>query len=73
MGLTFIQATVAGTRGRKRTLRFLVDSGASYTVLPEKVWKGIGLRPRRELTFTLADGPELPRKVSQFLLPFHCL
>ncbi|HBA38279.1 MAG: aspartyl protease [Deltaproteobacteria bacterium RIFCSPLOWO2_02_56_12] len=73
MGLTFIQATVAGTRGRKRTLRFLVDSGASYTVLPEKVWKGIGLRPKRELTFTLADGTELPRKVSECLLRYNGL
>jgi predicted aspartyl protease len=52
MGLTFIHATVVGSRGRKRSLRFFVDSGASYTVLPEKVWKGLGLRPKRELTFT---------------------
>lgn len=73
MGLTFIQATVAGTKGRKRTLRFLVDSGTSYTVLPEKVWKGIGLRPKRTITFTLADGTEVPRKVSECLIRYDGL
>jgi predicted aspartyl protease len=51
----------------------LVDSGASYTVLPEKVWKGLGLRPKRELTFTLADGTELPRKVSECLIRYNGL
>ena len=73
MGLTFIQATVSDSRGRKRSLRFLVDSGTSYAVLPEKVWKALGLRPKRELTFTLADGTELPRKVSECLIRYNGL
>lgn len=73
MGLTFVQATVAGLRGRKRSLRFSVDSGASYTVLPDKVWKALGLRPKRELTFTLADGTDLPRKVSECFIRYNGL
>jgi clan AA aspartic protease len=73
VGLTFIRATVAGSRRRKRSLRFLVDSGASYTVLPEKVWKSLGLRPKRELAFTLADGTELRRKVSECLIRYNGL
>jgi clan AA aspartic protease len=73
MGLTFIRATVAGAKGRKRSLRFLVDSGASYTVLPLKVWKALGLRSKRSLTFTLADGTELHRDVAECLVRYNGL
>src|SRR5713226_713685 len=71
MGLTFVTATVSGPIGRKRSLRFLVDSGASYTVLPATVWKPIGLRSKRTLTFTLIDGTELSRKISECLIRYN--
>lgn len=70
MGLTFVTATVVGVARRKRTVRFLVDSGASYTVLPEPVWKAIGLRPKREQEFTLADGTQIRRKLSECLIRY---
>lgn len=73
MGLTFVRATVAGPEGRKRPLRFLVDSGASYTILPLKVWKALGLQPKRSLTFTLADGTEVRRNVSECLIRYDGL
>ena len=73
MGLTFIAASVSGPKGRKRSLRFLVDSGASYTVLPPTAWKSLGLRPKRTLTFTLADGTELKRKISECLITYNGL
>ena len=73
MGLTFVPATVVGPKGRKRSVRFLVDSGASYTVLPERVWKALGLRPKRSLSFTLADGTELRRNVSECLIRYNGL
>jgi len=38
---------VKGPLGEEE-VRFLVDSGATYTVLPEAVWKSIGLKPLRE-------------------------
>jgi clan AA aspartic protease len=64
MGLTHIQATVAGPTGREATLKFLVDSGASYALLPYKVWRAIGLKATDAVTCTLADGTEVKRKVS---------
>lgn len=73
MGLTFVTATVAGPTGRRRSLRFLVDSGSSYTVLPVTVWKALGLRPKRTHTFTLADGTEIRRKVSECLINYNGL
>lgn len=65
MGVVYIEGTVTGPAGKRATVQFLVDSGATYTLLPEKVWKAIELRPKRELTFTLADGTAVRRKVSE--------
>jgi clan AA aspartic protease len=65
MGLTYIDGTVTGKRNKKATLRFLVDSGAMYTLLPEKDWKSIGLKPKRTMTFTLADGTDVERAISE--------
>ena len=64
MGITHIEGTVRGPKGEAR-VRFLVDSGATYTLLPEYVWRRIGLTPKREHTFVLADGRTVTRKVSE--------
>ena len=65
MGLTFVEATVTGKKGKKATVKFLVDSGTIYSLLPEKDWKAIGLKPKRSMTFTLADGTEIKRADSE--------
>ena len=64
MGITYIVGRVRGPSGEEE-VRFLVDSGTTYTVLPEKVWKRIGLTPMREHEFVLADETTLKRKVSE--------
>lgn len=65
MGLTHVDGTVIGPAGQEATVRFLVDSGARYTLLPEKEWHAIGLAPKRSVTFTLADGTQVVRWVSE--------
>jgi clan AA aspartic protease len=65
MGLTYVKGNVSGERGKKAAVRFLVDSGASYTLLSEKVWKAIGLKSKRKVEFTLADGTPIIRNVSE--------
>lgn len=47
MGLTSIEAIVTGPDGKQECVKFMVDSGASYTLLPIKVWKKLGLKPKR--------------------------
>ena len=42
-----------------------MDTGAVYTVLPEKVWRALGLHGDRVAEFTLADGTVIRRKVSE--------
>ncbi len=55
---------ITGPRGDRLTVRFLVDSGAFYSVLPEPAWRAIGLVATRDLEFVLADGTSIPRQVS---------
>lgn len=65
MALTYVDGTVRGPEGRTERVRFLVDSGATYTVLPLAVWQAIGLVPTRRVTFTLADGTQIDRRVAE--------
>jgi aspartyl protease family protein len=65
VGLTHVDEVVTGPTGITATVRFLVDSGATYTLLPHAVWTALGLAAKRSLTFTLADGTQVPREVSE--------
>ena len=65
MGLVSVIGVVTGPRGISRTVEFLVDSGAKYSVLPEDVWRALGLEPKRRMTFVLADGSRIERNISE--------
>ena len=67
MAPTHVRAKVGRPGGRQRPIivRFLVDTGAVYTVLPERVWRSLKLKPRRSAEFTLADGTTITRGVSE--------
>ena len=64
MGITYIEGTVAGPHGM-RTVDFLVDSGAQYTLLPDGIWQALGIVGKRTVTFTMADGTRIERQVSE--------
>ena len=69
MGVTYIEGVVIGPGGEAE-VRFLVDSGVTYTLLPEKTWRKIGLAPKRRVNFTLADGTTIERNISEcFIKP----
>src|SRR5262245_52110428 len=65
MGLVYVDIEVSRDGGRSEPVRFLVDSGAIYSVIPQRVWRALGLKPKRTLEFTLADGTTVQRKVSE--------
>lgn len=71
MGLTYVDGMVQAPigRGRRRRVRFLVDSGAVYSVLKQDDWRALKLVPERDLEFVLADGTALHRQVSECV--FH--
>ncbi len=65
MGITYVEGQVKGPSKKRRAVRFFVDSGVTYSLLPRKVWKAIGLKPQRKVSFTLADGTSIERAVSE--------
>lgn len=65
MGIVYVEGTVRGPTGKEERVRFLVDSGTTYSLLPEPIWKAIGLQPKREHEFVLADGRTIKRKISE--------
>jgi predicted aspartyl protease len=70
MGITYVEGKARGPAGEVG-VRFLVDSGATYSLLPRSAWTQIGLVPQREVDFALADGTVVTRAVSecQIVLP----
>jgi aspartyl protease family protein len=65
VGISYIEGTVRGPAGAESRVRFLIDSGATYSLLPHAVWSAIGLAPKREVEFVLADGTTVRRSVSE--------
>jgi len=67
MGLTYIQASIANPLRPRRSarLKFLVDSGAMYSVVPAPVLRRLGIKPRKTKSFILADGTEIKRSLGE--------
>jgi clan AA aspartic protease len=65
MGVTDVTGVVTGPTGVQVELKFLVDSGATLTVLPKATWKKLGLRPTRSRRFSLANGTTIERQLSE--------
>jgi clan AA aspartic protease len=67
MGLTYIEAKITNPANPRKSaeIKFLVDSGAAYSVVPAQVLKRIGIKPRSSRTFILADGSKVERKMGQ--------
>ena len=67
MGLTYVPVVCYHDRQRVE-VRMLVDSGASYSLLPAEVWQKLGLVPMRTISIQLADGTILRRPLSECML-----
>lgn len=65
VGATYVTGRVSGPAGEQTELAFLVDSGAQYSLLPDEVWRKLGLVPRRTESFRLADGTTVERAMSE--------
>lgn len=68
MGITYVNGTVRGPTGVEAEINLLIDSGATYSLVPLRVWETIGLTAKREMTFTLADGTTVQRRISDCYL-----
>ena len=65
MGLTTQKLIVKESRWarRKAEVRFLIDSGAVYSLAPAPTLRALGIRPHRTVDFTLTDGTTITRQV----------
>jgi clan AA aspartic protease len=65
MALTFLKVTISNPSNPKksRDLEFLIDSGAIYSVVPEKTLAKLGVKPEETREFTLANGQLITRKL----------
>jgi clan AA aspartic protease len=65
MGLTHVRAQIANPArpARKASIKFLVDSGAVYSLVPATTLRRLGIRPHSTRTFILSDGTEITREM----------
>jgi len=70
MGISHVEAVVSGPSGRQAKVRFLVDGGATYSVLPAATWQDLGLEAQGPMDFSLADGTLITRQVSECLFEY---
>lgn len=73
MGLTYITVAVSNPARprRKKRIRFLVDSGAAYSIVPSKILQELGIEPHRKENFILADGKEIKRRLGNALFIYR--
>jgi len=67
MGLTFITTKVLNPQKPKKSFsrKFLVDSGAVYSVVDKAVLKKLGIKPTMTREFILANGQTIEKKVGE--------
>ncbi|OGM21412.1 hypothetical protein A2863_00505 [Candidatus Woesebacteria bacterium RIFCSPHIGHO2_01_FULL_38_9b] len=72
MGVTDIILKIKNPRNPKKVYesRFLVDSGATYTVVPQNELNKLGIKPQGTGEFSLADGKVIKRKVGSALYEY---
>lgn len=52
-------------------VEFLVDSGAVYSLVPGNILDSLEIEPHREMSFSLADGTSIKRKVCSAYFEFE--
>jgi clan AA aspartic protease len=72
MGITTLRVEVGNPSNPQNLvgLMFLVDSGATYSVVPTPVLEGLGIRPLSQEEFSFADGTSVRRKTGGALFKY---
>jgi clan AA aspartic protease len=65
VALTHLDITVSNPADSKKqaTIKFLIDSGAIYSVVPSSTLKKVGIKPEEKRKFTLANGQDITRSL----------
>ena len=59
---------VAGPDGPSEDLDALVDTGATYTLVPAPILRRLGVEPIGRQTFVIADGSRVEREIGWLLI-----
>ena len=64
MGITILNVDVANVSDpdNGRSIEFIIDSGAVYSVVPSEILDELGIKPISVQDFRLADGSKIQRK-----------
>ncbi len=73
MGITYAKTTIKNPEhpASQFIADFLIDSGATYTVVPRRHLERIGIKPHRTQEFTLADGTKIKRQMGDAVFEFE--
>lgn len=73
MGITNIKLTIKNPADESKefTGKFIVDSGASHSVVPEYILRGLNIKPTGNKEFDLVDGTTVKRKVGNAIYEFN--
>lgn len=73
MGITSVKLKIQNPDLKNLVVEdeFLVDSGASITVLPQALAKKLKIKPSYEKDFVLADGKIVKRKIGYALISIN--
>ena len=65
MGITtaILKVREHGKSEKNAEVNFLIDSGGVYSLVPGKILDELEIEPYKEMSFSLADGSVLKRKV----------
>lgn len=67
MSVTYLNIKVTNPQnGRKGlTRRFLIDSGAVFSVVPDQELRRLGIKPDAKQKFILANGQEIEKEIGE--------
>lgn len=64
MGTFKVKLEIGDPQGQRwETIEALVDTGASFTVIPAPVLRRLGVSPRERWPFELADGRQVEKEI----------
>jgi len=72
MALTFVKVKILNPANEKKQtlVQFMVDSGAIYSVIPERILSKLGIQPHSKKTFTLANGEVIERAIGDAVFEY---
>jgi clan AA aspartic protease len=73
MGMTTVTIKIKNPQNPSKVVEgdFLVDSGAAYTVVPQKLVRKLGIKPSFRQKFTLADGTTIERDIGKAFIEYQ--